>query len=68
MGNAPGFVEVISILIAFDASLSGMMKALMNLDANLIDRSCPPYSLGRANYCYFSHFIFAEIDLSKRLI
>jgi len=32
--GAPGFVEVISILIAFDASLSGMMKALMNLDAD----------------------------------
>lgn len=37
MGNARfRFVEVISILIAFDASLSGMMKTLMNLDADAI--------------------------------
>lgn len=38
MGSArlPGFVEVISTLIAFDASLSGMMKALMNPDADAI--------------------------------
>lgn len=37
MGSARGFcfVEVISTLIAFDASLSGMMKALMNLDADV---------------------------------
>jgi len=31
--EAPGFAGVISTVIAFDASLSGMMKALVNPDA-----------------------------------
>lgn len=49
MRGSPGFVDVISILIAFDASLSGMMKALVKLDADaprLTDRSCSSYDRG----------------------